>query len=49
LPAEEKPVRALADGFGAEIGDEIVEVRTGPRPTEWTTRRWRIGRTNEEG
>jgi|GEM_PF-796615 len=42
LPREEGPMRALVDGFGAEMGDEIVEVRPGGRPGEIITRRWRI-------
>jgi hypothetical protein len=42
LPDGEPPARALADGFGAEPGDEVVEVRPGPRPGELAARRWRI-------
>jgi hypothetical protein len=42
LPAGEAPARALVDGFGAEAGDEVVEVRPGPRPGEVLTRRWRV-------
>src|SRR4051794_19608697 len=41
LPEGEPPARALADGFGAEPGDEVVEVRPGPRPGELAARRWR--------
>src|SRR5262249_46377036 len=48
LPDEEEPARALADGFGAEWGDEVVEVRIGSRPREWTSRRWSIGTLNDE-
>jgi hypothetical protein len=44
LPEGETAARALADGYGAEEGDEVVEVRPGGRPGEWTTRRWRLGR-----
>jgi hypothetical protein len=40
LPEGEPPARALVDGFGAEAGDEVVEVRPGARPGEVTTRRW---------
>jgi hypothetical protein len=40
LPEGELPARALVDGFGAEAGDEVVEVRPGPRPGELTSRRW---------
>jgi len=42
LPREEAPAQALVDGFGAEAGDEVVEVRPGGRPGEVVTRRWRI-------
>ncbi|HEY7310118.1 MAG TPA: hypothetical protein VH643_12220 [Gemmataceae bacterium] len=42
LPREEAPSRALIDGYGAEPGDEVVEVRPGGRPGEVHTRRWRI-------
>jgi hypothetical protein len=34
LPDGEDVDRALADGFGAEPGDEVVEVRAGSRPGE---------------
>jgi hypothetical protein len=43
LPREESPAQALVDGFGAEEGDEVVEVRPGGRPGEIITRRWRVG------
>jgi hypothetical protein len=43
LPADEAPGQALTAAFGAEEGDEVVEVRAGARPGELTTRRWRIG------
>jgi hypothetical protein len=43
LPEGESPARALADGFGAEPGDEVVEIRSGTRPGELTARRWRLG------
>jgi hypothetical protein len=42
LPREEAPVQALVDGFGAEPGDEVVEVRPSGRSAEILTRRWRI-------
>ena len=42
LPREEAPAQALVDGFGAEPGDEVVEVRPGGRPGEVVTRRWRV-------
>jgi hypothetical protein len=46
LPAGEVLSRALVDGFGAEWGDEVVEVRLAA-PAEvgsagLTTRRWRV-------
>ncbi len=43
LPPGEDPARALADGFGAEPGDEVIEVRAAERPGEWAARRWRVG------
>jgi hypothetical protein len=43
LPAGEPPERALADGFGAEAGDEVVEVRAGAGPGKLVARRWRVG------
>jgi hypothetical protein len=42
LPPGEDVRRALADGFGAEPGDEIIEVRPGLRPGDWHVRRWRM-------
>ena len=42
LPVDEAASRALMDGFGAELGDEVVEVRPGGRPGEISTRRWRV-------
>ncbi len=42
LPREESPTQALVNGFGAEAGDEVVEVRPGGRPGEVVTRRWRV-------
>ena len=42
LPEGEPPARALADGFGAAPGDEVVEVRPGPKPGELSARRWAI-------
>jgi hypothetical protein len=47
LPREETAAQALVNGFGAEAGDEVVEVRPGGRPGEITTRRWRIRERNE--
>jgi len=42
LPKGESPSRSLTDGFGAETGDEVVEVRPGSRPGELVSRRWRV-------
>jgi hypothetical protein len=42
LPEGECPARALADGFGAEPNDEVVEIATGNRLGEITARRWRL-------
>jgi hypothetical protein len=42
LPAGEPLPRALADGFGAEPGDEVVEVRPGAVPGQLSSRRWRL-------
>jgi hypothetical protein len=43
LPAGEDAATALTEAFGAEPGDEIVEVLTGSGGGELTTRRWRMG------
>jgi hypothetical protein len=43
LPAGEPAERALVEGWGAAPGDEVVEVRPGPRPGVFVSRRWRIG------
>lgn len=43
LPHGEDATRALADGYGAETGDMIVEVNCGAAG-ELTARRWRLGR-----
>jgi len=42
LPPGERVAQALADGYGAEAGDEVVEVRPGGRPGETAARRWRL-------
>ncbi len=44
LPAGEDPLAALAYCYGAEAGDEVVEVHAGPRTGEWTSRRWTLKR-----
>jgi hypothetical protein len=43
LPEGEDPGRALADGFGAEPGDEVIELRAAGRPGQFAVRRWRLG------
>jgi hypothetical protein len=43
LPAGERVAQALADGFGAEEDDEVIEVRVGGRVGEAGVQRWRIG------
>ena len=42
LPCAESTPRALVDGFGAEAGDEVIEVRPSGRAGEVVTRRWRV-------
>jgi hypothetical protein len=42
LPSEGSAMQALVDGFGAEPGDEVVEVRAGSKIGEVMTRRWRV-------
>jgi hypothetical protein len=44
LPEDEEVDQALADGFGAEAGDEVVEVRAGLRPGQFTACRRQLGR-----
>ncbi|MCS6851102.1 MAG: hypothetical protein NZ700_08050 [Gemmataceae bacterium] len=34
--------RALADGFGASPGDEVIEVHLGLRPGEVSSHSWRL-------
>jgi hypothetical protein len=38
LPLGEEPARALLDGFGAESGDEVIEILPGAPES----RRWRF-------
>ncbi len=38
LPVGEDPARALVDGFGAEPGDKVIEIRLGE-----PSRCWRVG------
>jgi len=42
LPDGESTRQGLIDGFGAEDGDEVIEVRAGGRPGDFTSRRWLI-------
>jgi hypothetical protein len=43
LPDGVEPLQALADGFGAESGDEVIEVRLGTRQPELSANRRRLG------
>jgi hypothetical protein len=43
LPDGEGVERALADGFGAEAGDEVIELHAAGRPDQLAVRRWRVG------
>jgi hypothetical protein len=40
--SEDDPVRSLIDRFGAEPGDEVIELRTSPRVGELAVQRWHI-------
>ena len=42
LPPGELPETGLVDGFGAEPGDEVIEVRFAARPGEVVSRRWKV-------
>ncbi len=42
LPEGELPSHALADGFGAEAGDEVIEIGPGRAPGELAARRWKV-------
>jgi len=42
LAAGVQPAAALRDDFGAEPGDEVVELRAGASPGELTTQRWQF-------
>jgi hypothetical protein len=42
LPEADDLTRALQEGFGAEPGDEVIEVRSGKTRRDWTSRRWRL-------
>ncbi len=44
VPEGEDLSEALVAGFGAEAGDEIVEVRAVPSPGNWVMKRWHIAR-----
>jgi hypothetical protein len=43
LPEGQPLSQTLADAFGAEAGDEVVEVHATGRPGEVSTHRWRMG------
>jgi hypothetical protein len=42
LPNGDTTRQALLDGFGAEAGDEVIEVRPGGSSGELVARRWQI-------
>lgn len=42
LPPGESAARTLVDAFGAEPGDEVVELRLAGRGGAWTAARWRV-------
>jgi hypothetical protein len=42
LPAGETVSRALVDGFGAEPGDEVIEIRSAGRDADLVSRRFAI-------
>jgi hypothetical protein len=42
LPEGDDLARALTDGFGAEPGDEVIEVRPGKARRDWTSRTWSV-------
>lgn len=42
LPLEADPVQALIDGFGAEEGDEVIEVAADFWPADPLARRWQV-------
>ncbi len=42
LPAEDNLTQVLVDGFGAEEGDQIIEIDAGPPHGEMSARYWRL-------
>lgn len=42
MPTGELPAVALTDGFGAEAGDEVIEVRPTGTTHQLTAKRWTI-------
>ncbi len=40
LPTGENPTGALATAFGAETGDEVIEIQPGNQPGELVAHRW---------
>ncbi|SRR5579871_4115805 len=43
LPDEDNLTQTLVDGFGAEEGDQVVEIDAGPPHGEMSARYWRLG------
>lgn len=46
LPEGDHRAQALAESFGAEAGDEVIEIQPGTMPGQVTTRRWRWESSN---
>lgn len=42
LPAGPALLESLREGYGAESGDEVVEVRLGSQPEEMISQRWLV-------
>jgi hypothetical protein len=42
LPEAADLTAALKDGFGAEPGDQVIEVRPGKTRRDWTNWRWQL-------
>ena len=42
MPEEESTFQALVDAFGAEDGDEVIDIRAGADEGELVTQRWSI-------
>jgi hypothetical protein len=49
IPEGEELIEALRNGFGAETGDVVVEVRPGANAGEFQARRWRLDGPEHNG